>query len=406
MKFKIENIISVLAVLAGINQAAAQTWTGTSARTDVNWLSVASSSDGTKLVAAGNYPTWSAYVSTNSGGTWIECLTNIGFSSVASSSDGTKLAGGQEYSGFIFTSTNSGGTWTQTSAPQRFWEYLVCSADGTKLLAVGQAGQPGPVQLYASRDSGNTWTVTSAPATNWSGIATSADGVKLVASIGGNGVFYTSTDSGTNWTAQTNEPTIWWGAMASSADGTKLVATTVGTGIYTSTNSGTNWTQQTNAPDQDWTAVACSADGTKLIAAVRSGFGDGAPGPIYTSSDSGVTWTSNNLAPEFWTSVASSANGSNFVACSSRTTPTTNGYSVLDQIVTSTPHLWMPPPMPSGTNVVITWPWPADGFQLQQKSNAMAATWTTITNSPLITNFQNSVTLPLASIQSLFQLKK
>src|SRR5208282_150545 len=212
-----------------------------------------------------------------------------------------------------------------------------------------------PNQIYTSSDSGNTW-MTSAPATNWNGIACSADGTKLVADIGGNGSFYTSTDAGANWTQQTNEPAIWWGAIASSGDGTKLAAVVIGGDIWTSTNGGTNWMEQTNAPIEVWSAIASSADGTKLVAAVRSGFGAGAPGPIYTSADSGVTWVSNNMVEEWWSSVASSADGSHFVACSGNLT---NASYASSQIITSTPHPWLTPVL-SGSNVVITWPWPME----------------------------------------------
>lgn len=387
----------LLSLSAGGRHAVAQTWSGTSAPTDVNWVSVASSADGTKLVAAGGYPTWSVYVSTNAGGSWTETTRNIGFGGIACSADGTRVVGVQNNDGYIFTSTNSGATFTQTSAPQCYWLFLTSSADGTKLAAVGQTGQPGPIQIYTSSDSGNTWRLTSAPAAGWGGLASSADGARLVADTGGNGWFYTSTDSGTNWTQQSNAPNIWWGPMTSSADGTKLAAVVVGGGIYTSTNGGTNWVQQTNAPNEVWNAIASSADGTKLVAVVNpSGFGDNTPSPIYTSSDSGVTWVSNNVPQELWMAVASSADGSNFVACSSQGTTTTDGYTVLDQIVTSTPRPWLTPVL-AETNVVITWPWPMAGYQLQQKLNLSAANWTAVTNAPVVTNLHNQVMVhPLA----------
>ena len=392
-----------LALLGVVRYTAAQTWSGTSAPTDVNWSSVASSADGTKLVAAGGYPTWLVYVSANSGASWTETTQNIGFRCVAASADGTKVVGAQTY-GFIFTSTDSGVTFAQANSPQCTWLFLTSSTDGTRLAAVGQPEQPGPSQIYTSSDSGSNWLLTIAPGTNWNGLASSADGTRLVADIGGNGSFYTSTDAGTNWTQQTNEPAIWWGAVASSADGTKLAAVVVGGGIYSSTNSGTNWILQTNAPVEDWIAIASSADGIDLVAAVTSGFGSGAPGPIYTSADAGVTWTSNNVPEEFWNAVASSADGSSFVACSSEGTNTTSGYTAIDQIVTSTPHPWLTPVL-NGTNVVITWPWPMDGYQLQQKTDLFATNWTDVTNAPVVTNFQNQVIVyPLAD-RGFYQLK-
>ncbi|MFZ2151988.1 MAG: hypothetical protein WAV09_02675 [Minisyncoccia bacterium] len=100
--------------------ATIYTWTpqtGSGART--YWYSIASSSDGTKLVA-GRAPGY-LYTSTDSGVTWAE-QTGAGsrtWYSVTSSSDGTKLAAAA-YGGYIYTSTDSGATWVeQTSAGSR-----------------------------------------------------------------------------------------------------------------------------------------------------------------------------------------------------------------------------------------------------------------------------------------------
>src|SRR5712691_621733 len=73
------------------NPLSAQTWTLTSAPI-ASWKAVASSADGTKLVAA--------------------------------------IQGGS-----ICTSTNSGAAWTRTSAPNLGWSSVASSADGTKLVA-------------------------------------------------------------------------------------------------------------------------------------------------------------------------------------------------------------------------------------------------------------------------------
>ena len=94
-------------------------WTLTSAPANLTWDSVASSSDGDKLVAADG-PDGIIITSTNSGRTWTQAGSAVASSiwqSIASSSDGTKLV----TAAFgIFTSTNSGATWTQASSPQ-YW---------------------------------------------------------------------------------------------------------------------------------------------------------------------------------------------------------------------------------------------------------------------------------------------
>jgi photosystem II stability/assembly factor-like uncharacterized protein len=396
-------VVLVGGLFISVDRGLAQVWTGTSAPTSVDWLALASSADGTKLVAAADYPTWGIYVSADSGATWTE-TAQLFADTLTSSADGTKLAATQGNNGFIFTSTNSGATWTQTSAPQMNWYYLAGSTNGNTLAAAGQLSGAGPLQIFVSHDSGGTWTGANAPVTNWNCLASSADGTRLVAANGGNGSFFTSVDSGGTWTQQTNQPSIWWSGVASSADGIKLAAvTTAAGGIYTSTNGGTNWAQ-TSAPLGDWYRIASSADGTKLVAAANSGFGAGAPGPMYLSNDSGTTWTSNNLPEEYWTSVASSADGSKFVACSSHTVSTTNGAVAVDQIVTSTPHIWMSMAV-SAPNVTVIWPWPAAGYGLEQNLDITSTNWVAVTNQPVVTNFQNQVILPLSGAKCFYRLE-
>jgi hypothetical protein len=103
-----------------------------------------------------------------------------------------------------------------------------------------------------------------------------------------------------------------WTCVCSSADGTIMAATITNGVIFLSTDSGVDW----NVSHSSIfilgykTAIACSADGTNLIFVA----GHGAKGPIYTSPDFGTTWISNNVPMEYWSSVASSASGSNLVA--------------------------------------------------------------------------------------------
>lgn len=71
------------------------------------------------------------------------------------------------------------------------------------------------------------------------------------------------------------------------------------------------WTQ-TSAPTNYWTSVASSADGKILAAAV--GNLAGGSFPIYVSTNSGTDWTSNNASHGTWLSIASSADGTKLVA--------------------------------------------------------------------------------------------
>lgn len=138
--------------------------------------------------------------------------------------------------------------------------------------------------------SAQTWTQTSAPITNWQSIALSADGTKMVAAAGdyfGVGPIYLSTNSGVSW-MQSSAPITNWLHVCSSADGSKLVG--VGRRIFYSTNSGLNWyVASAPIPVEYWSSVASSADGTRLAAGVVGGSAPSARG-IYLSTNSGATW--------------------------------------------------------------------------------------------------------------------
>jgi len=118
--------------------------------------------------------------------------------SVASSSDGTKLVGVVR-NGFIYTSNDSGVTWTQQNgAGTRTWYSVASSADGTKLVAVVFGGY-----IYTSNDSGVTWIQqNSSGSRNWSSVASSANGNKLVGAVS-YGYIYTSTATETDTTTPT-----------------------------------------------------------------------------------------------------------------------------------------------------------------------------------------------------------
>ena len=118
---------------------------GTSGAPDASWISVASDSTGTKLVAVINNTgsgTTGIWVSNDSGATWKQSTGTSGapaaaWRSVASDSTGTKLvavinnstASGK--SG-IWVSNDSGATWKQSDAPAATW-YSVAS-DSTKFI--------------------------------------------------------------------------------------------------------------------------------------------------------------------------------------------------------------------------------------------------------------------------------
>jgi hypothetical protein len=173
------------------------TWTPTSV-TDANCTSLATSADGSKLVAA-SY-TGPFYFSGDSGAMWEEVPTTFAYLlSVASSADGTRLLAGTwdpfhpPGTGGYFsalTSTNSGATWAYTGLYSIGRALVASSADGERLVVAGGPngfGVGGGVAI--STNSGSTWTGNGAPADRWSAVAISADGGKAVAAINGGGIW-------------------------------------------------------------------------------------------------------------------------------------------------------------------------------------------------------------------------
>lgn len=282
------------------------------------WNSVASSSDGAKLIAAAS--SGSVYTSSDAGVNWTPrdpTGTGMGsmWNSVASSADGTKLV---TTGSSLYISADSGVTWVARdptgTGMGSMWNSVASSADGTKLIVADGMGG-----LYTSTDAGATWTArnpTGMLGTSFGRLASSADGTKLVAATGmGSPLLYLSTDSGVTWSPR--DPTgTGMGSMrnpVSSADGTKLIVADDMGGLYTSTDAGVTWIRR-NAPAISYPTsaiIALTADGRKLFA-VSSNL-------IFASSDFGVSWKSEpfvNLASSMTispTSVVSSADGTRLV---------------------------------------------------------------------------------------------
>ncbi|HEV2391268.1 MAG TPA: hypothetical protein VG146_02790, partial [Verrucomicrobiae bacterium] len=210
------------------------TWSQTDAPINY-WKSITCSADGSKLAAAAisdglyNQVPGQIHLSKDSGATWFtpdSTATNSQeysefWLAIASSSDGSKLVAANA-GGSIYISEDSGNTWSLTGAPYENWFSVASSTNGNLLVAVAYAGP-----IYASTNSGVTWTpATNAPNAGWASVASSADGRKLAAvQLGGQ--IYTSDDAGTTW-LQNGMPNTFlaggvWG-IASSKDGSKLLA--------------------------------------------------------------------------------------------------------------------------------------------------------------------------------------
>jgi len=244
-----------------------------------------------------------SFVSSNS--SWTQCptLPSASWGSVASSSDGKKLvASALGFSSGVFTSSDSGATWAFHSVPNSGGVgQLASSADGTKLALASSDTNA----IYTSSDSGVTWTKTSAKLARYSSIASSSDGSKLFAATyyGGNEVLATSSDGGATWTyVADNKWQNFATSTASSADGSVLsysygytdtstgntnsyIAYSINNGVlFKIFHPGASYSGPSPSLPKGIFHIALSSDGSKLVA-ILSGTG------IYISGDSGQTWT-------------------------------------------------------------------------------------------------------------------
>jgi hypothetical protein len=376
----------VMALFLAGQTAQAQSWKQTSAPTG-NWWSLASSADGTQLIAAAD----GIYFSTNSGLTWAVTtnLSQTGWLGVASSGDGARLAA---FGNGIYTSSDSGATWNPaTNVPSAGWHGLATSADGMTLIAVSDISGS---SVYISGDGGARWTPTIVAANlGWQAVSCSADGrvIAMVASFGGRGI-YTSTDSGTTWTGSTAISSSYAAAgVAVSADGTTIIAGN-GRNLYTSTNSGVGFFTNNVPQGVTWDAVAASADGTKLLAASQSGL-------VFISTNSGTSWQSNSVAKKSWTSACSSSDGSKLALGITGA----NGGGI---------YTWRYAPAlsltTSDTNIVISWPDSTytNIFGLQQNTDPNTTNWNDAGLPVTDDGINQTVTLPFSGSNLFFRLKQ
>ena len=182
------------------------------------WRDVASSADGSLIIAVGDVAVWMSFDKTpfnmfyhvrHGDSTWSRVTDLQGGSCVAVSADGTRLFvgtgdNGDGKGGYIYASTDSGNTWSHlTGAGERVWQALAVSADGHRIAAVTNSNPDnfragGAGDIYLSSDYGATWSKSTAGTRNWFDVASSADGIKLVAVDKDAGI-WVSTDGGGTW---------------------------------------------------------------------------------------------------------------------------------------------------------------------------------------------------------------
>ncbi len=160
------------------------TWNAVSGTSGYQWNSVACSYDGTKIAGVDG----GGYLYTSSAG--FTNISSLSFSSVASSSDGSRLVAVNSSSGGIFVSTTYGSLWVQqTASVVGGLTAVASSADGSRLATTaGGSGVSG--YIYGSSDSSATWEqFVGAPTLSWSDITSSSDGSILAATVYGGNIY-------------------------------------------------------------------------------------------------------------------------------------------------------------------------------------------------------------------------
>jgi hypothetical protein len=240
-----------------------------------------------------------AQLLTGLGSTWVSRTSSARWSSIASSADGSRLIAGTITAGHIFYSRNGGVTWTNnTSAvdPIKAWAALGSSADGMRLLAAAAANV-----LYLSKDGGDSWNSVGPTARNWKAVTVAGDGTNMLAAVSAS-TLWVSNDGGDTWKEKTGLSTHNWTATASSFDSSRMYA--VGDVFYFSLDKGTNWGTSAGPISGP---LACSSNGLKLAGVIS--------GQIAVSSDGGVSWTiRTNSGSRAWSSVVISDDGSRIAA--------------------------------------------------------------------------------------------
>jgi len=149
------------------------------------------------VAASGHYKYGPIYTSTNCGASWeLSGAPNRSWISVASSANGERLVAATVYAGTsigeIYTSTDSGKTWVSNAAPALYWESVASSAEGRRLVAASTSGlYPFLGAIYTSTNSGGSWQGNVVSNLQWSAVASSADGNQLFAAAYGGGIHAT-----------------------------------------------------------------------------------------------------------------------------------------------------------------------------------------------------------------------
>jgi len=240
---------------------------------DMAWgVNMASSADGSKLIAAVSYGR--VWMWENNGLGWIEQTVDLPeeyWTSVSISANGTHAAAVVE-DGYVYLFPYGGDrTWRRVdSVGLRTWYGVDMSQDGQYMYASVYDGY-----IYGSTDYGITWTRDVSPVSYaaWiglvvrasGGVAITEDGLMFALNVGS-----TST-IGSSLVSKTSIP-LAWRSVDSSNDGEIAVAVVYNGNVFTSQDSGETWKSQPGPGVRPWIAATVSADGKRRVALSADGF--------------------------------------------------------------------------------------------------------------------------------------
>lgn len=255
---------------------------GTASPVSGTWKFFAASANGAIIYAAES-TTSKLYKSTNYGTSFAQIATGNAFGlGVACSSTGAIVVS-VDAAGYLSLSVDSGTTWTGPALSITGYSggaYPSMSSSGSVIAVCGAALGSG---LYISTNSGSTFTNRNPVAsTTFKQVIVSADGTKILA-LTNAGVLYRSTDTGVTWALVSGTGVITY--IAASGDLVSIIISTA-TGVSTSQDSGASW--QPKKTLANITGVASSSDGA-ILGACTATVGSVA-GDTYTSVDSGDNW--------------------------------------------------------------------------------------------------------------------
>ena len=271
-----------------------------------NWKYSTCSANGQYLTVVSNSQqniAGSIYYSNNSGINWNKATINNStenkWYSISSSADGKNLIALCQTKIYIdlcnlefnwvnqmFTSTNFGQSWTQTDTqnPNRQWQSVCISHNGSKVIGCVIGGG-----IYISNNLGQSWTKTLAPDRNWSAVC-GTDDLSIML-----GVEKTKGEININ----IENPNInlvnqqWRRTDAKYADWRSIVSSQKADYYFAVEFDGNIWHSPSCNVEQLWKkssslngnlkGVACSQNFNRLLT-VNNGI-------IYSSNDSGNTWT-------------------------------------------------------------------------------------------------------------------